>query len=289
MKNIGSINATKTILTEEGFHPKKHFGQNFLVDKNILEKIVTESKITKETDVIEIGPGLGALTEFLIPQARRVLAYEIDKELMPFLRKQFSGVVNLILVNEDVLKVKLDEDIDRYFPGSQEVVVISNLPYYITTPILKFFLETTHKVAKLILMIQSEVANRVISGLENIEDGDLSIALLYRAKTNSLFTVPKTAFIPVPNVDSTVVMIDLSKEWEDLPVDEEFFFHLVHDCFVQRRKTLMNNLRQAFPEKDRSELEEWLTDCAIPLNIRADQLTVQDFIRLSNWVPKSPR
>jgi len=284
MKNIGSIRATKDILAEEGFRIKKHFGQNFLVDKNMLEKIVHESGISERTDVIEIGPGFGALTEILLSHSQRVLAYEIDKELIPILHKNFAGEKKLTLINQDILDVDIDRDIEKYLPDSTEVVVLANLPYYITTPILMRFLETSKKVSKLVIMMQKEVADRVTSRPDTKDYNALSVVINYRAETKVLFLVPRTVFIPAPNVDSAVVMIRVRAEIECKPADEELFFAFVHACFTQRRKTLVNNLRQAYPNWDRSELENLLAENGLNVNIRAEALDIADFLRLANGV-----
>ncbi|MFA7144885.1 MAG: 16S rRNA (adenine(1518)-N(6)/adenine(1519)-N(6))-dimethyltransferase RsmA, partial [Candidatus Izemoplasmatales bacterium] len=211
MKNIGSFNITSDILAREGFHIKKRFGQNFLVDKNILEKIINEAHISKETDVIEIGPGFGALTEGLLTKARRVLAYEIDRDLIPILKKNFADVSNLVLVNQDILDCDIDADIERYLPKSQETIVVANLPYYITTPILMRFLETSMKVSTLYLMMQMEVANRVTSAPNSKSYGALSVVINYRATSKVLFSIPRSVFVPKPNVDSAIVRLEIRK------------------------------------------------------------------------------
>lgn len=286
MKNIGSINATKDILAKEEFRIKKHFGQNFLVDKNILEKIVTEAGIDPETDVIEIGPGVGALTEYLLSRARRLLAYEIDKDLIPILKKNFSGDARFILLHQDILDAKVDEDIERFLPESKKLVVVANLPYYITTPILMRFLETSKIVTKMVFMMQSEVADRVTSRPSTKDYNALSVIINYRAETRILFPVPRSVFIPHPNVDSAVVEIRVRDHFPEKPADESRFFRFVHECFVQRRKTLVNNLRQALPDWPRSEIENLLAECGLDLNVRAEALETSDFIRLTDGVMK---
>lgn len=282
MKNIGSFNITSDILAREGFHIKKRFGQNFLVDKNILEKIIKEAHISKETDVIEIGPGFGALTEGLLTQARRVLAYEIDRDLMPILKKNFADVSNLVLVNQDILDCDIDVDIERYLPKSQETIVVANLPYYITTPILMRFLETSMKVSTLYLMMQMEVANRVTSAPNSKAYGALSVVINYRATSKVLFSIPRSVFVPKPNVDSAIVRLEIRKDVVNRPVDEKRFFVFVHQCFAQRRKTLINNLRAIFSGQTREELETHLNACGLAINIRAESLTTVDFLQLWN-------
>jgi len=284
MKNIGSIRSTKDILMQQNFRIKKHFGQNFLVDPNILEKIADQSGLSPKTDVIEIGPGFGALTEILLSRTRRLLAYEIDKELIPILKGQLGGKDNFILLNQDILDADIDGDIGKYLPDAEEVVVVANLPYYITTPILMRFLETSRRVTRMIVMMQAEVADRVTSRPATKDYNALSVVINYRAETRVLFRVPRTVFIPQPNVDSTVVEIRVRTDIPGKPADESRFFTLVHQCFAQRRKTLLNNLRQALPGLSRDQIEQLLAECGIPLDIRAEALDIPDFIRLSNGV-----
>lgn len=284
MKNIGSIRSTKDILMQEGFRIKKRFGQNFLVDSNILEKIADQSGLSSRTDVIEIGPGFGALTEILLSRTRRLLAYEIDKELIPILNAQLGKPDNFILRNQDVLDINIDEDIEKYLPDSEEIVVVANLPYYITTPILMRFLETSKRVKRMIFMMQAEVADRVTSRPKTKDYNALSVVINYRAETRILFRVPRTVFIPQPNVDSSVVEIRVREDIAEKPADESRFFPLVHQCFAQRRKTLVNNLRQALPGLARSDIEQMLAEYGLPLDVRAEALDIPDFIHLSNGV-----
>lgn len=284
MKNIGSIRSTKDILMQQNFRIKKHFGQNFLVDPNILGKIADQAGLSTRTDVIEIGPGFGALTEILLSRTRRLLAYEIDRELIPILNGQLGGKDNFILRNQDVLEADIDGDIEKYLPDSEEVIVVANLPYYITTPILMRFLETSRRVNRMIVMMQAEVADRVTSRPDTKDYNALSVVINYRAETRILFRVPRTVFIPQPNVDSTVVEIRVRADISGKPTDENRFFTLVHQCFAQRRKTLVNNLRQALPGLTRTEIEQMLAECGIPLGVRAEALDIPDFIRLSNGV-----
>jgi 16S rRNA (adenine1518-N6/adenine1519-N6)-dimethyltransferase len=214
------------------------------------------------------------------------LAYEIDKDLIPILKKNFSGNGNFILLNQDILDVKIDEDIQRFLPDSQNVVVVANLPYYITTPILMRFLETSKIVTKMVFMMQSEVADRVTSRPATKDYNALTVIINYRAETRILFPVPRSVFLPHPNVDSAVVEIRVRDQYPEKPADERRFFRFVHECFVQRRKTLVNNLRQALPNWPRFEIENLLAECGLDLNIRAEALEISDFIRLSDGVMK---
>ncbi len=284
MKKIGTISEIKNTIHKNDIRVKKHFGQNFLVDQNILDQIVNQSNITKDTLVIEVGPGLGSLTQKLLEQAKHVLAYEIDRDLTSILKVQFHEYSNLTLVNQDILSVDIDNDIQKYFGDVFNVVVISNLPYYITTPILMKFLETSKRVKKLILMVQLEVAKRITSKPNTKDYNALSIAIQYRTTAKILFKVPRNVFIPAPNVDSAVIEV----ENRDEPIyhvdDELFFFGFIRICFTQRRKTLMNNLRSAYPNTDKVNFEEILNTMNISLDVRAEALSIEDIIYLSNKI-----
>lgn len=282
MKKIGTINETKQVLKDHQFHIKKHFGQNFIVDQTILDHIVTESGIGKNTNVIEIGPGLGSLTEKLLEVSNHVLAYEIDRDLIPILQKTFKGQTNFTLINQDILKADIDEDIKRVFSDSLPVIVISNLPYYITTPILMRFLETSKLVKKMIFMVQWEVGKRITSTPDTKDYNALSVVIQYRANTSILFKVPRTVFIPAPEVDSALIKIEVKDKMDHLPKDEDFFFTFVHQCFVQRRKTLANNLLAAYPSLSRETIENALVSSDLDVRIRSEALSVDQMIDLSS-------
>ncbi len=275
---------TRDTLNQTKFRIKKHLGQNFLVDQNILDKIINASNIDKTTCVIEVGPGFGALTDKLLQKAKKVLAYEIDKELIPILKSKFKDTNNLTLLNQDILKTDIDKDIEKYFENENEIIVCSNLPYYITTPILMRFLETSKRISKLILMMQTEVARRITSKPNTKDYNALSIVIDYRSVATYLFKVPKTVFIPTPKVDSAIVQIEVRKEPVNQPANEPFFFKFVHNCFAQRRKTLINNLLSAYPEHSRIEFETILEKHKLNLAIRAEAIEPGLFVNLSNDV-----
>ncbi|MBN2504527.1 MAG: 16S rRNA (adenine(1518)-N(6)/adenine(1519)-N(6))-dimethyltransferase RsmA [Bacilli bacterium] len=264
---------------------KKHLGQNFLSDQNILSKIVAAAEIDPETYVIEIGPGTGALTEKLL-KAKKVLAYEIDKELIPGLTKRFSHSGNLTILNQDILSVDIDQDIEKHFGPKTRAIVVANLPYYITTPILMKFLETSKLVDKMILMMQMEVARRLTSKPNTKDYNALSVAISYRSSAEYLFKVPRTVFYPQPNVDSAVVSIKTRYSKPLMPNNESFFFVMVRNCFQQRRKTLANNLLSAYPKFERNQLETILSESKIDAKARAETLSLEDFIRLSDVLEK---
>jgi 16S rRNA (adenine1518-N6/adenine1519-N6)-dimethyltransferase len=260
---------------------KKRFGQNFLIDDNILNKIIETAKIDKDTFVIEIGPGLGSLTERLIPKAKHVLAYEIDNDLIPMLNSMFKED-NFSLINDDVLDRNIDEDIKAIDNEANEVVVIANLPYYITTPILMKCLETTKHISKMVVMMQFEVAKRITASTHTKDYNALSIAVQYRAKTELSFKVPKSVFIPAPNVDSAVVSLKFHNTYQDSVLSEPFFFSFVKGAFKQRRKTLLNNLHELL-HIDKNTLSDILVTHKVHPQIRADKLTLETYITLANY------
>jgi len=284
MSNAQSKDTINRLLHENRFRVKKHLGQNFLKDHNLLQKIVKDSGITKKSGVIEVGPGLGSLTEYLISSAKKVVAYEIDKDLIPILKNRFDQYDNFYLIHRDILEIDIDKDVSEYFSDCDEIVVVANLPYYITTPILMKFLETSKLVNRLILMMQSEVGLRVTSRPSTKDYNALSVVINYRADTKYLFKVPRTVFVPEPNVDSAIIEIIIKSEITNKPEDELFFFDFVHHCFTQRRKTLLNNLRDAYPTFDRSVWENLLSTMGYSMTVRAESLDIIDFVTLSNQV-----
>jgi len=274
--------SVKDLLYQNEFRIKKHLGQNFLNDRNILQKIVKEAGIDSSTGVIEVGPGLGSLTEFLLTDSQKLLAYEIDPELIPILKNRFKDAQNFELIQQDILTANIDRDIEQYLPGIENITVVANLPYYITTPILMRFLETSKRVKKLVLMMQHEVAMRITSKPDTKDYNALSVVINYRASTKYLFKVPKIVFVPAPNVDSAIVLVEIRDQIDHRPVDEPLFFDLVHRCFTQRRKTLLNNLREAYTQFDRDYWENLLISLGFSPSIRAEALSIDDFVRLTD-------
>ena len=262
---------------------KKHLGQNFITDVNLLKKIVSQAKVTKNTFVIEVGPGRGSLTEVLLDKANKVLAYEIDSELIPELVRRFQNRNNLILVNQDVLNVDINADLEKYFPADAEIAIVSNLPYYITTSILMKFLEATDKLSRIIVMTQLEVAKRLTSKPGTKEYNALSIAIDYRSDAKLLFKVPREVFKPIPRVDSAVIALGMPKATPYAkPIDEKLFFTLIRAAFAQRRKTLANNLLSAGLVCDRDAIEQLFEQTRIPISARAEIINTATFIDLAN-------
>jgi len=282
MKKIGTVNKTKDTLKKYGFHVKKKFGQNFLVDQNILQKIVAIPTMTKETLVLEIGPGLGSLTEHLLDKSKHVLAYEIDNDLVQILEENFEDE-NLSIINEDFLKRNIDEDIIALKMDYKNVVVVANLPYYITTPIILKIIEESRIIKELVVMTQLEVARRLTSNPSTKDYNSLSVAIQYKTIAEIAMKVPKNVFIPAPNVDSAIVKLTIKDEIEFKPLSEVHFYNLVRSAFKQRRKTLVNNLFVRYNE-EKVILISYLEDLELNGQIRAENLSVSDFIRLSDYL-----
>lgn len=282
MNKIGTSTHVKSTIRKEEFHIKKKFGQNFLVDQNILQKIVNIPSLTKETLVIEIGPGMGSLTEHLLMKSKHVLAYEIDADLIPILEDTFKEA-NLTIINDDFLKTNIDEDIEKLNIAYDKVVVVANLPYYITTPIIMKIIEESSKVKEMVLMTQLEVARRLTSKPSTKDYNSLSIAIQYKTNAEIALKVPRTVFIPAPNVDSAIVKLVVKDELEVSPANEELFYKLVRSSFTQRRKTLINNLMASFNTPKAVSIE-MLEELGYNPQVRAERLSVNDFIRISDYL-----
>ncbi|HGD2512290.1 TPA: 16S rRNA (adenine(1518)-N(6)/adenine(1519)-N(6))-dimethyltransferase RsmA [Streptococcus agalactiae] len=281
---IADKTVTRAILERHGFTFKKSFGQNFLTDTNILQKIVDTAEIDKGVNVIEIGPGIGALTEFLAENAAEVMAFEIDDRLIPILADTLARFDNVQVVNQDILKADLQTQIQAFKNPDLPIKVVANLPYYITTPILMYLIESKIPFAEFVVMIQKEVADR-ISAMPNTKAyGSLSIAVQYYMTAKVSFIVPRTVFVPAPNVDSAI----LKMVRRDQPVvsvqDEDFFFRVSKVAFVHRRKTLWNNLTSHFgkSEDTKAKLEKALEIAKIKPSIRGEALSIPDFASLAD-------
>lgn len=280
MSKIGTTSKIKQTLKEKDFYIKKKFGQNFLVDQNILKKIVNIPTITKETLIIEIGPGMGSLTEHLIEVGGHVLAYEIDTELIPILKDTFS-TQKLTIIHDDFLNREIDKDINNLNISFDQVVVVANLPYYITTPIIMKILEESIQVKQMVLMMQLEVARRLTSKPSTKDYNSLSVAIQYKTNAELALKVPKTVFIPAPNVDSAVVKLTVKDTIESKPVNEQHFFKLVRASFGQRRKTLLNNIFSEY-NISKDQITELLTGLGFDPLVRAENLSVEQFVVLSD-------
>lgn len=288
-KEIATPSRTKEILKKHGFSFKKSLGQNFLTELNILRKIVETAGINLQTNVVEVGPGIGALTEQLAKNAAQVLAFEIDDRLIPVLEDTLSTYDNVTVIHEDVLKANLVETTKAVFKQDFPIKVVANLPYYITTPIMMHFLESALEVEEMIVMMQKEVAERISAKPGTKAYGSLSIAVQYFMEASVAFIVPKTVFVPQPNVDSAIIKLTKREKPAVEVTDEKEFFKLTKASFQLRRKTLWNNLTHFYgkDEPTKAWLTTSLTEAEIDPSRRGETLSLEEFARLSNILEKN--
>jgi 16S rRNA (adenine1518-N6/adenine1519-N6)-dimethyltransferase len=278
---IGSPSRTREILQRFGFSMKKSLGQNFLIDGNILHKIVAAAELDRSQGVIEIGPGIGALTELLAQAAGKVAAIEIDDRLIPILAQVLQPFDNVTVIQGDVLKSDLRQIAAQYLSGTETLNVVANLPYYVTTPIVMKLLEERLPLRFIVVMVQREVADRLAARPGSKDYGSLSIAVQYYCEPELICKVPATVFIPKPNVDSAVIRLRVRNRPPVSVHDEQHFFTVVQASFAQRRKTIANNLLSRFKE-DRERLTAILEKCGIDPARRGESLDLHEFAKLSN-------
>ena len=275
-----NINEVKQILTKYDVSVKKQFGQNFLMDNNIVNKICDISNITKEVNVIEIGPGLGFLTEELKKRANKVMCYEIDSEMVKVITNRFENDTNVIVKFQDFLKANIDNDIEKYL-SDYPVIVVANLPYYITTAILIKILEESKYIKQMTVMMQLEVADRICGKPSTKDYNSLSVLMQYYTDCKLAIKVGAGCFYPEPNVDSAVVLIKYKDEIKNQALSEEYFKKFNRIVFAQRRKTLANNLKSGFGYS-KELIENILTNNQISLTIRTEALSVEQIVKLAN-------
>lgn len=282
-KYIATPSRTKEILNKYNFSFKKSLGQNFLVDSNILENIVRHAGITKDVGVIEIGPGIGALTEQLAIHAKKVLAFEIDQRLLPVLADTLRPYDNIEIVHQDILKADVRELIAAYFPAEETVQLVANLPYYITTPILMKLLKDRLPIESFTVMIQKEVADRMAARPNSKSYGSLTLAVQYYTEAEVVMHVPKSVFMPRPNVDSSILKL-VTRKAPPVEVDNEaYFFSFIQACFAQRRKTLRNNLANFFRANlIKDEITSILNQVGIDGTRRGESLSIEEFATMAN-------
>lgn len=273
---------TIRILKKYNFNFQKKFGQNFLIDAHVLDKIIAAADITKEDTVLEIGPGIGTMTQALCEAAKQVIAVEIDKNLIPILENDtLSEYDNAVIVNDDILAVDIPALLKEN--GAETAKVVANLPYYITTPIIMGLLEKHAPVKSITVMVQKEVALRMQAAPGNKDYGALSLAVQYYCEPYLAANVPQNCFIPRPNVGSAVIVLRLHDEPPVQVKDEKFMFRLIRAAFNQRRKTLVNALRNSSElTLGREEIEAALNRLGMDVNIRGEMLSLEDFASLSN-------
>lgn len=283
-KDIATPVRTQEILKKFGFSFKKSLGQNFLIDTNILRNIVDHAHLTDQSGAIEIGPGIGALTEQLARNSEKVVAFEIDQRLLPILKETLSPYPNTTIIHEDVLKADVKKVIEEQFANIKDIMVVANLPYYVTTPIIMKLLEEKLPIRGIVCMLQKEVADRIAAKPGGKEYGSLSIAVQYYTEAETVMIVPKTVFMPQPNVDSAVIRLTVRDEPIVKVRDEDFFFQVTRASFAQRRKTILNNLTSQLPDgkikKDNILLA--LEKAEIEPTRRGETLSIAEFGRLSD-------
>ena len=283
---LGEPKNTIEVLKKYNFVFQKRFGQNFLIDTHVLEKIVRAADITKEDYVLEIGPGIGTLTQYLAEAAGGVTAVEIDKSLIPILDDTLHGFENVEVINQDILKFDINALVKEK-NGGKPIKVVANLPYYITTPIIMALFENQIPIHSITIMVQKEVADRMNVGPGTKDYGALSLAVQYYAKPEIIAQVPQNCFMPRPKVGSTVIQLIRHEEPPVQVENEEKMFALIRASFNQRRKTLLNGLRNCRElNLSKEVIEEALNICGFPLNVRGETLSLEDFGRLSDCLFK---
>ena len=286
MATLGNPGNTIEVLQKYKFNFQKKFGQNFLIDTHVLDKIIRESGVTKDDLVIEIGPGIGTMTQYLCESAREVVAIEIDKNLIPILQDTLSAYDNVTVINEDVLKVDIKKLAEEKNNG-KPVKVVANLPYYITTPIIMGLFESHVPIDSITIMVQKEVADRMQEGPGSKEYGALSLAVQYYAKPEIVANVPPNCFMPRPNVGSAVIRLICHEKSPVEVEDEKFMFDIIRASFNQRRKTLVNGLSNAgFLPVTKEQVTEALEKMRLSSTIRGEALSLEQFAKLSNLLKK---
>lgn len=286
MATLGNPQETIAVLNKYHFVFQKKYGQNFLIDTHVLEKIIRESGVTEEDFVLEIGPGIGTMTQYLCEAAREVAAVEIDRALIPILQDTLQDYDNVEVINEDILKVDIRRLAEEKNAG-RPVKVVANLPYYITTPIIMRLFESGVPVDSITVMVQKEVADRMKTGPGSKDYGALSLAVQYYAKPEIVANVPPNCFMPRPKVGSAVIRLTRHSTPPVHAEDEKLMFALIRASFNQRRKTLVNGLKNA-PDLhlEKKIIEEAIEELGKPLTIRGEALTLEEFAELSNLIKK---
>ena len=284
MATLGNPKNTIEVLQKYQFNFQKKFGQNFLIDTGILEEIIEAAQITKDDFVLEIGPGIGTMTQYLCEAARAVVAVEIDTNLIPILKDTLAEYNNVDVLNEDILKVNISKLAEEKNNG-KPIKVVANLPYYITTPIIMGLFESHVPIDSITIMVQKEVADRMQEGPGSKEYGALSLAVQYYAKPEIVVNVPPSCFMPQPKVGSAVIRLTRHREPPVTVKSEKLLFQVIRASFNQRRKTLANGLANygAFG-LPKEELQACIEELGVPVNIRGEALSLEQFAQLSNII-----
>ena len=279
---LGNPKYTIEVLQKYGFVFQKRFGQNFLIDTHVLDRIIQASEITKDDFVLEIGPGIGTMTQYLADSAREVTAVEIDDALIPILKDTLKEWDNVNVIHGDILKTDIRKIADEKNQG-RPIKVVANLPYYITTPIIMGLFESHVPVDSITVMVQKEVADRMQTGPGSKDYGALSLAVQYYAKPEIVANVPPNCFMPRPKVGSAVIRLTRDQNPPVTAKDEKLMFRIIRASFNQRRKTLANGLKNSQElNYAKEQVEAAITECGLPLNIRGETLTLEQFAKLSD-------
>jgi 16S rRNA (adenine1518-N6/adenine1519-N6)-dimethyltransferase len=283
-KDIATPIRTQEILKKYGFSFKKSLGQNFLIDPNILRNIVSHANLTENSGAIEVGPGIGALTEHLARAAKKVVSFEIDQRLLPVLEDTLSPYDNVKIVHSDILKADVPAVIAEEMPGIEDIMVVANLPYYVTTPILMKLINDRLPIRGFVVMMQKEVADRITAKPGTKAYGSLSIAIQYYCTAEVAMVVPKTVFMPQPNVDSAVIRLIRHEKPPVEVINEDFLFEVSRASFAQRRKTILNNLQNGLPngKQKKDVIVRALEQVGVEPSRRGETLSIEEFGRLAD-------
>lgn len=285
MYNLTDINVIKRIMSKNGFSFSKALGQNFIIDPGVCPLIVEKSGITEESGVLEIGPGIGVLTQEIAKKAKKVTALELDTRLIPVLEDTLSDFDNVEVINADVMKVDLERIFQESFADCKDIHVCANLPYYITSPIIMMLLESRLPIKAVTVMVQKEAGERLCAKVGSRDAGAVSVAVNFYSQAEELFFVPRESFMPSPNVDSEVIKLTVRSEPEFSPTDEKFFFRVVKAAFSQRRKTAANGLASGLG-MSKDKIFEALSNASLDKNVRAEKLTMEEMYKLSEELYK---
>lgn len=280
MEKLSNINTVKEILQKHGFTFSKALGQNFLINPSVCPKMAEECGVDENSGVIEVGPGIGVLTNELAKRAKKVIAIELDKRLLPVLEETLGEYKNVKVINDDVMKLDLNKLISEEFEG-MNVCVCANLPYYITSPIVMRLLEEKLNVSSITVMVQKEAAQRICAEVGTRQSGAVTVAVWYYSRPELLFHVSAGSFMPAPKVDSAVIRLNIRKEPGVMVKNEEMFFKTVKAAFSQRRKNIANSLSAGL-SMGKQEIISVLNDCQIPASKRAEELSMEDIGKIAD-------